>query len=299
MATRPDSHRRDVRGMDAVELDSVRADGARRSTPHRVTARHVSGANAGSTRAIVIGSSRHRSSRASSSTIRVSCRHGAVPSRSAQAGRGVREAGRQARRQRAAADHRDDPRALGGWPVRARRDRSLDRARGSARRDAGRAAGGAGEDERWFDIDLDEQVLVAYEATRPVYATLVSSGRPLHWTPRSSRASVRTRERPHDQQQAGERYSVADVPWTMYYDGNYALHTSYCTTASARSAATAASTSRRATRACSTTGRHPTSRRAGAASAATRQSGSLVRVHSRRVTEPPVVGYARTMLAQQ
>jgi hypothetical protein len=22
-------------------------------------------------------------------------------------------------------------------------------------------------------------------------------------------------------------YSVADVPWTMYYDGNYALHTSY------------------------------------------------------------------------
>jgi hypothetical protein len=24
-----------------------------------------------------------------------------------------------------------------------------------------------------------------------------------------------------------DKYSVADVPWTMFYDGNYAVHTSY------------------------------------------------------------------------
>ena len=32
--------------------------------------------------------------------------------------------------------------------------------------------------ERWLDVDLDEQVVVAYEGVRPVYVTLVSSGNP-------------------------------------------------------------------------------------------------------------------------
>jgi lipoprotein-anchoring transpeptidase ErfK/SrfK len=38
-------------------------------------------------------------------------------------------------------------------------------------------AGGASSTERWIDIDLAQQTLVAYEGARPVFATLVSTGR--------------------------------------------------------------------------------------------------------------------------
>ena len=36
---------------------------------------------------------------------------------------------------------------------------------------------GLSSGERWLDIDISEQVLVAYEGERPVFATLVSTGR--------------------------------------------------------------------------------------------------------------------------
>ncbi|MBX3156015.1 MAG: L,D-transpeptidase [Deltaproteobacteria bacterium] len=83
--------------------------------------------------------------------------------------------------------------------------------------------------ERWFDIDLDEQVLFAYEGERPVYVTLVSTGKPGHATPtgvtriyaKHVRSSMSSAQIP------SETYDVADVPWTMYFDRNYALHTSY------------------------------------------------------------------------
>ena len=82
-------------------------------------------------------------------------------------------------------------------------------------------------DERWFDIDLDEQVLVAYEGIRPVFATLVSTGKARHSTPTVITRINAKHERAHMTGDGEDVYSVADVPWTMYYDGNYALHTSY------------------------------------------------------------------------
>lgn len=86
---------------------------------------------------------------------------------------------------------------------------------------------GTAADERWFDIDLDEQVLVAYEGKRPVYATLVSTGKTGHSTPELI-ARVNSKLLASDMvSRQGDRYSVAGVPWTMFYDGNYALHTSY------------------------------------------------------------------------
>ena len=44
---------------------------------------------------------------------------------------------------------------------------------------------GTRADEKWFDIDRDSRILVAYEGTRPVYATLVSTGKWQHETPTS------------------------------------------------------------------------------------------------------------------
>ena len=86
---------------------------------------------------------------------------------------------------------------------------------------------GTGEDEKWFDIDLDEQTLVAYEGTKPVYATMVSTGKWDHPTPVLIARVQSKLERTTMSSDKQDVYSVADVPWTMFYDGNYALHTSY------------------------------------------------------------------------
>ncbi|HEY4180400.1 MAG TPA: L,D-transpeptidase [Kofleriaceae bacterium] len=87
---------------------------------------------------------------------------------------------------------------------------------------------GTGESEKWFDVDLDSQILVAYEGTRPVYATLVSTGRYKHETKTViARIESKHETAPMTSDKEGETYSVADVPWTMFYDGDFALHTAY------------------------------------------------------------------------
>jgi hypothetical protein len=86
---------------------------------------------------------------------------------------------------------------------------------------------GTGDSERWFDVDRDEQVLVAYEGQRAVYATLVSTGKYRHATPLVITRIASKHQRATMTSDGEDVYSVADVPWTMYYDGNYALHSSY------------------------------------------------------------------------
>jgi len=87
---------------------------------------------------------------------------------------------------------------------------------------------GVAADEKWFDIDRDQQVLVAYEGTRPVYATLVSTGKYKHETPTLiARIATKHEHTTMANTKGDEAYSVADVPWAMFYDRDYALHTSY------------------------------------------------------------------------
>lgn len=86
---------------------------------------------------------------------------------------------------------------------------------------------GTRADEKWFDVDLDRQILVAYEGARPVYATLVSTGKYGHFTPTLVARLASKHEATPMTSDKVDVYSVADVPWTMFYDGNYALHTSY------------------------------------------------------------------------
>lgn len=97
-----------------------------------------------------------------------------------------------------------------------------------------RVARRAPEDERvesdtFIHVDLDEQVLVAYENGDPVYATLVSSGKEGYDTPRGVFRIAKkflsvtmSGEDPHD-----GPYEVEEVPWTMYYWESYALHGAY------------------------------------------------------------------------
>jgi lipoprotein-anchoring transpeptidase ErfK/SrfK len=87
---------------------------------------------------------------------------------------------------------------------------------------------GVGDHDRWFDVDLHEQVLVAYEGARPVYATLVSTGRPDHATAAAvTRVMLKLRMTTMTNSGADESYSVADVPWVMYYADKLALHGAY------------------------------------------------------------------------
>ncbi|PCC71061.1 L,D-transpeptidase catalytic domain [Nannocystis exedens] len=85
--------------------------------------------------------------------------------------------------------------------------------------------------ERWIDVSVSQQMLVAYEGTRPVYVTLVSSGRKgtkedPYETPRGRwRIYSKHVSTTMDGSSATDgNYSIQDVPWTMFFSGSYALH---------------------------------------------------------------------------
>lgn len=83
---------------------------------------------------------------------------------------------------------------------------------------------------RWVHIDLSRQALVAYEGEQPVFVTLVSSGREGYHTPdglyRVQRKYL-TKSMAGKDIENGRRYQVQEVPWTMYYDRNFAVHGAY------------------------------------------------------------------------
>jgi hypothetical protein len=84
-------------------------------------------------------------------------------------------------------------------------------------------------DEPWIEVLLNHQTLVAYEGKRPVFATLVSTGRFEHKTPqgifriKTKVAMSAMNNRPGDE----ELYRVDDVPWIQYFLEGYALHGTY------------------------------------------------------------------------
>jgi hypothetical protein len=85
-----------------------------------------------------------------------------------------------------------------------------------------------GEHEKWIDVNLKTQTLVAFEGTTPVYATLISSGRAEHET---TPGSFRIREKHIAATMDGDAataadgpYSIQDVPYIQYFNGSYALH---------------------------------------------------------------------------
>ena len=116
---------------------------------------------------------------------------------------------------------------------------------------------------RWIHVRLAEQTLVAYEGSRPVFATLVSSGKAGFETPPGifriwSKHISTTRDggapsasaaaaasaalganavkpasappvpaKPEQDPDGDEAYSIEDVPWTMYFQGSYALHAAF------------------------------------------------------------------------
>ncbi len=89
--------------------------------------------------------------------------------------------------------------------------------------------------EKWIDINITKQVLVAYEGTKPVYATLVASGESGLDDPETSKATKRGIFRIHtkyvsmtmDSDVVGEEFELRDVPYVQYFEDGYALHGAY------------------------------------------------------------------------
>lgn len=87
---------------------------------------------------------------------------------------------------------------------------------------------GVGADERWIDVDVDQQVLIAYDGDTPAYATIVSTGH--HGgTPvgiyRIDRKDVqRTMRSPPDWV---DGWDYKDVPFGLRFREHFWLHAAY------------------------------------------------------------------------
>ncbi|WP_437311594.1 L,D-transpeptidase [Sorangium sp. So ce388] len=85
--------------------------------------------------------------------------------------------------------------------------------------------------QRWIDVSLANQTLTAYEGQKPIYATLISSGRDQLRDPESSastaRGTFRVRSkhvtRNIDPREVADSFDVADAPWVMDFAPGHAL----------------------------------------------------------------------------
>lgn len=84
--------------------------------------------------------------------------------------------------------------------------------------------------ERWIDVDLDAQLLVAFDGDVPVYATMVTTGG--RQTPTETgvyRMWRKVSETDMKGLNGEDPYAVATVPWTQFFspEKGLALHTAY------------------------------------------------------------------------
>lgn len=82
--------------------------------------------------------------------------------------------------------------------------------------------------QQWIDVDLGEQVLVMYEGDKPIFATLVSSGRaiptPMGTYPIWAKVSAITMK---NQPYEDKPYFVNKVPWSTFFQWHNAIHGAY------------------------------------------------------------------------
>lgn len=84
---------------------------------------------------------------------------------------------------------------------------------------------GVGVTEKWINVDLATQTLTAYEGDTPVFNTLISSGT---WEFPTVTGQFRTYLKYEKQTMngylLGYDYYLPDVPYVMYFYGDYAIH---------------------------------------------------------------------------
>ena len=87
--------------------------------------------------------------------------------------------------------------------------------------------------ERWIDVNITKQVLVAYDGTKPVYATLVSTGEDgLEEGEKSTKKGIFRIHTKYvtttmSSKVVGEEFELRDVPYVQYFEDGLALHGAY------------------------------------------------------------------------
>jgi hypothetical protein len=93
----------------------------------------------------------------------------------------------------------------------------------------------ANDGERWIEVSIAKQALLAYEGTKAVYATLVSTGEAGLEDPAKSKSTVRGVFRIYTKDLTttmnstvvGEEFELKDIPYVQYFQEGYALHAAY------------------------------------------------------------------------
>ena len=84
--------------------------------------------------------------------------------------------------------------------------------------------------QRWIDVNLTEQNLVVYEAGKPIFATLISTGAKQGWT-YAGMFTIFNMLETHDLFSPDPKgignYYLEDVPWILFYEGSLAIHGAY------------------------------------------------------------------------
>jgi lipoprotein-anchoring transpeptidase ErfK/SrfK len=81
-----------------------------------------------------------------------------------------------------------------------------------------------GDGVRWIDVDLTNQMVFAYEGDTVVNSFVVSTGTWLTPTV-TGRHKIYVKVRVQDM--SGPGYYLRDVPWVMFFSGDYGLHGTY------------------------------------------------------------------------
>jgi len=89
--------------------------------------------------------------------------------------------------------------------------------------------------QKWIDLSIASQTMIAYEGERPVYVTMVSTGADGLGDPKTTKSTVRgtfkIREKhvttTMDAHEVGNKFELRDVPWVQYFEAGYALHAAY------------------------------------------------------------------------
>jgi hypothetical protein len=88
---------------------------------------------------------------------------------------------------------------------------------------------------KWIDVSILHQSLVAYEGTKPVYVTLVSTGADGLGDPKKTHSTIQGAFLIHtkhvsvtmDDDKIGDEFDFRDVPFVQYFTEGFALHAAY------------------------------------------------------------------------
>lgn len=89
--------------------------------------------------------------------------------------------------------------------------------------------------QKWLDVSLANQTITAYEGRKPIFATLISSGRDVLGDPAQAAATPRGTFRVKskhvtaaiDPREVHQSFDVGDAPWVLSLEGDFAITGTY------------------------------------------------------------------------